>query len=149
LDTKGRGSHVSAFSYEINAMKEKKGNNPDYQMTSSVRDAILEITMTGEVNKSGIYQLAAEGAAIIIEKGLKHVLVDIRTLKGRLGIMDTYSFVRTPAERPKVKFALVDLPENQDYLNFLETTAVNAGLSLKYFFDIDTARAWLKSSNLG
>ncbi len=123
-------------------------NKSGYQITSSVCDTILEVTMTGEITKSGIDQLAAEGAAIIIEKGLRHVLVDIRTLKGRLGIMDTYSFVRRPFEKPKVKCALVDLPENQDYLNFLETTAINAGLSLKYFFDIDTARAWLKSSNL-
>ena len=123
-------------------------NKSDYQITSSVRDAILEMNMTGEVTKSGIDQLAAEGGAIIIEKGLRNVLVDIRTLKGRLGIMDTYSFVRRPFERPKVKCALVDLPENKDYLDFLETTAVNAGLSLKCFVDINAARGWLNSSNL-
>lgn len=121
---------------------------PEYQISSSVNDDILEITVTGEVTKSSMDQLAVEAAVIIIEHGLRNVLVDIRALKGRLGIMDTYSFVRKPVERPKMKGALVDLPENKDYLKFLETTARNAGLSLKCFIDIDAARAWLKSSNL-
>ena len=125
-------------------MKKKS----EYKISSAGNDKILEINITGEVTKSSMDQLAVETAVIIIESGLKNVLVDVRALKGRLGIMDTYSFVRSPAEKPKVKGALVDLPQHEEYLKFLETTARNAGLSLKCFIDIDAARAWLKSSNL-
>jgi hypothetical protein len=124
---------------------EKK---PEYKISSSVNDEILEINLTGEMTKHSIDQVAVEAGVIISESGLKNILVDVRALKGRLGIMDTYAFVRSPAEKPKVKSALVDLTEHKEYLKFLETTARNAGISLKCFVDIDAARAWLKSSNL-
>lgn len=120
------------------------GKKDGYQISTSERDEILEIVFTGEVTKDSIEKLAVEGAALVLEKGLKNVLVDVRSLKGRLGIMDTYSFVRTPYERPNVNCAVVDIPENQEYIKFLENTAVNAGLSLRCFIDIDAARAWLK-----
>ena len=121
------------------------GKKSEYQISSSVNEGILEIIFTGEVTKSTVEKLAIEGAVIIIENGLKNVLVDIRALKGRLGIMDTYSFVRSPSEKPRVNCAVADLPENAEYIKFLETTALNAGLSLNCFTDIDAARAWLKS----
>ena len=41
--------------------------------------------------------------------------------------------------------ALVDLKENEDWESFNETTAANVGVSIKWFTDIDAARAWLKS----
>jgi hypothetical protein len=121
------------------------GKNVEYQASSSVNEGILEIIFTGEVTKNNVEKLASEGLFIIIEYGLKNVLVDVRALKGRLGIIDTYSFVRNPSEKPRMIYALVDLPENAEYLEFLETTALNAGHSLKCFTDIDAARAWLKS----
>lgn len=122
-------------------MEEKVG----YQISTSERDGILEVVFTGEVTKNSVEKLAIDGASIIIGKGSKNVMVDIRSLKGRLGIMDTYSFVRTPYEKPMVNCAVVDIPENSEYIEFLENTAVNAGLSLKCFTDIDAARAWLES----
>jgi hypothetical protein len=39
--------------------------------------------------------------------------------------------------------ALADLEEYADLQSFYETVASNAGLSLKHFNDIDTARNWL------
>jgi hypothetical protein len=71
--------------------------------------------------------------------------VDVHTLKGRLGVMETYSFVRSPFEKPRVRYAFVDLPENDGIMSFFETTALNTGLSLRCFTDIDVARTWLKS----
>lgn len=117
----------------------------EYQISTSEKDGILEVVFTGEVTKDSVQNLAIDGAAIILEKGSKNILVDIRSLRGRLGIMDTYSFVRTPYEKPNVNCAVVDIPENQQYIKFLEDTAVNAGLSLRCFIDIDAARVWLKN----
>jgi len=45
----------------------------------------------------------------------------------------------------KVNTALLHRPENVDIISFLETTAENAGRSLKCFTGIDKARTWLKS----
>ena len=120
-------------------------NKAEYQISSSVNEGILEIIFAGEVTKSIVEKLTIEGVAIIIENGLKNVLVDIRALEVRLGIMDTYSLVRSPYEKPRVNWAVVDLPENAEYLKFLETTSLNAGHSIRCFTDIDAAREWLKS----
>jgi hypothetical protein len=120
-------------------------DNVGYQTSSSVNEGILEIIFTGEVTKDTVEKLANEGLFIIIENGLKNVLVDVRALKGRLGIMDTYSIVRNPSEKPSMNCALVDLPAHEEYIKFLETTAINAGHSLRCFTDIDAARAWLNS----
>jgi hypothetical protein len=47
-----------------------------------------------------------------------------------------------------VNAAVVDRQENADKGKFLETTAQNAGHSLKFFTDIDAARSWLKSKQI-
>jgi hypothetical protein len=47
-----------------------------------------------------------------------------------------------------VNAAVVDRQENADKGEFLETTAQNAGHSLKFFTDIDAARSWLKSKQI-
>lgn len=116
-----------------------------YKISSSPNDDFLEIILTGDITKNAVEKLAIETAAIVIEDGSKNVLVDVRGLKGRLGVFETYSIVRNPYEKPKVNCAVVDLPENLDFIKFLETTSINAGLLLKTFIDIDAAKAWLKS----
>ncbi|MBN1470668.1 MAG: hypothetical protein JW925_02740 [Syntrophaceae bacterium] len=120
------------------------GNSVEYQITTSVNDGILEVILTGEVTKGTVEKLAIETAAIVIENGSKNILVDIRTLKGRLGVFETYAIVRNPYDKPKVNCAVVDLPENVESIRFLETTSLNAGLLLKTFIDMDAAKAWLK-----
>jgi hypothetical protein len=122
---------------------EKKA---EYQISSSVNEGILKIVLTGEVIKTEIEKLVNEVIAIIKANGLKNVLVDVRTIKGRFGYAEVYSRVRSyPPDLLKVNFAVVDLPENADYESFHETTAQNAGMKLKWFTDIDAAIAWLKN----
>jgi len=116
-----------------------------YQISSSVDDEIIEIILTGEFIESAVEELQNKVADIIEAKGSTNVLVDIRTFNGRASIIETYISVRRPLPiRQKVNAAVVDLPENAEIMSFLETTALNAGWSLKCFTDIDAARAWLK-----
>lgn len=117
----------------------------EYGISASANDGIFEIVLTGKATKNNVEKLAIETAALVIEDGAKTILVDVRALQGRLGVLETYAIVRNPYEKPKVKCAVVDLPENMEYIMFLETTSLNAGLLLKCFTDMDTARAWLKS----
>jgi len=42
-------------------------------------------------------------------------------------------------------FALVDPSENEPYQAFYITTAANAGQTMRWFPDTESARAWLKS----
>jgi hypothetical protein len=122
---------------------EKKGK---YQISSSVDDEIIEIVLTGEFIESAVEELQNKVGDIIEAKGAKNVLLDIRAFNGRASIIETYISVRRPLPTiTKVNVAVVDRPENAAVISFLETTAQNAGRSLKCFTDIDTARAWLKS----
>jgi len=121
------------------------GKKADYQISSSVNNGILEIVLTGEESVNNIEEMKNEIDNIIITNNIKYVITDVRALKGRLGISNTYQRVRRyHPDIHKFKLIIVDLPENADYQRFHETTAVNAGLSLKFFTDIDTAREWLK-----
>jgi hypothetical protein len=124
-------------------MEKKTG----YQILSSVKDGILEIIITGEFTTSDIEKLQYKVADIIQAQGIKNLLVDARAINGpRIGIVENYTAVRRPFPNiPKVNVAIVDLPENADKGDFLETTAQNAGYSLKFFTDIDVARIWLHS----
>jgi hypothetical protein len=122
------------------------GKKAGYQISSSMNDGILEVIMTGELIKNEYDKMSNEVIALTNSTGAKNMLVDIRTLKGRLSIAETYERVRNyPPHMYKTHIAMVDVLENADYQKFHETTGLNAGMTLKFFTDIDAARAWLKS----
>ena len=121
----------------------------EYQISSSVNDGILEIVLTGELVDSAHDKFSNEIIAITETKGVKDVLVDIRAFKWHLGIIEIYERVRNyPPHMYKLNFAIVDIMENADFQSFHEVTAVNAGMSLKWFNNIDSARVWLKNKHL-
>ena len=120
---------------------EKKA---EYQISSSIHQDILELVLTGEETAGGSEQMKSDIDGIILKHNIKNVVIDVRALKGRLSVIDTYQRVRTyDPDIRKFHLALVDLPENEEYQRFHETTAINAGLRFKYFTDIDKAKAWL------
>ncbi len=119
---------------------EKKA---EYQLTTSVNEGMFEIIMTGKVTAISIEKLYNEVTAVIKANGVQNLLVDIRAVEGRFRIAETYLYVRSSLpDRPRVDNALVDVPENANFLSFYEDTAINAGLSVKGFTDIDAARTW-------
>jgi hypothetical protein len=118
----------------------------EYQLSTSVHEGIVEIVMTGEITANAVKKLLNEVFAIIRTHNSKTLLVDVRDIKGRFGFVEAYQRVRNyPPDILSVRTAVVDIPENATFQSLHETTALNAGMSLKWFTDIDTARAWLKS----
>ena len=119
----------------------------EHQISSSVNDGILEIVVTGELAENARdNMLLNEVISITKAKSLKNVLVDIRALKGRSGILETYERVRHyPPHMHDLHFAILDIMENADFQSFHKTTAANADMSLEWFSNINAARAWLKS----
>jgi hypothetical protein len=74
------------------------------------------------------------------------VLCDVRAVNGPDEFGEAYFRVRSfPPELNKLPLAVVEPSDNVAYQSFYENTAANAGLSMKWFTDIDSARAWLKS----
>ena len=125
---------------------EKKA---EYQLSTSVNEGMFKIIMTGKVSGSSIERLHHEVTAIIKANGIENLLVDVSAVEGRFRIAETYLYViRSFPDKPKVNNAVVDIPDNANFLSFYDDTAINAGLSVKGFTNIDAARDWLKSREL-
>lgn len=120
--------------------------NADYQLSASVNDGIVEITIIGELTNKTLDKLRTEVITILREKNAKAVLCDVRALKGPNEITTAYFRARSiPQDVKLLPCAIVELKANPDYKTFYETTSANAGQTMKYFTDIEAARVWLKS----
>lgn len=121
-------------------------NKPNYSISTSVDDDILTVVLTGEVTEDCDSQLQDEVMAIKKSMNYKNVLVDFRALKGRFGASESCSrFKEYPAFAYSIYTAIVDIPEHVDFQSIKVSMALNAGLSYKWFTDIDAAKSWLKS----
>ncbi len=83
--------------------------------------------------------------------GCTRVLCDERKLQYRLSTFDTYELAaRTAQAVPSLaRVALVCAPECFADATFYENVAVNRGLSVCAFKDLDRARAWLEQPARG
>lgn len=122
---------------------EEKTN---YHFSFSLNEGVVEVVITGELTKYSIDTLHAEVISIVIEKNAKAVLCDVRDAKGPQDIVEAYFRVRSfPANIKILPSAIVDRQGNWDFKSYYETTAANAGQSVKWFTDIEEARAWIES----
>jgi hypothetical protein len=121
-----------------------------YTISSSVHEGILEIVITGEVAKDAVAGLMNEVFSMIRSMGARFLLVDVRAVKGRYGYAEAFLRVRSyPADVAQVNTAVVDTQENAAFESFHEMAAGNVGRSLKWFTEIEAARAWLKGRRDG
>jgi hypothetical protein len=125
----------------VHVMEDK----PGYRLSASVHEGILEIVIAGEVTKDAMDGLQADAIALIRELGAKAVLCDVRALNGPHNFGETYFRVKGMPQDVKIWSAVVELPNDVAYQSFHETAAANAGWSLRWFTDVDAARAWLGS----
>ena len=122
---------------------EKKA---EYQISSSVNEGILEFVFTGKVINDDYETIKNKTITIQKSQNIDNELLDVRTLKGRLGLSQTFLIIRNlHSDRPTINTAFVDIAENASYNSIHEAPSINAGLSFKCFTDIDAARTWLKS----
>ena len=107
-------------------------NRADYQISSSFNEGILEIIITGKVTKDFIGQLDHDVYSLIKSINPRKLVVDIRALKGRLGITETFFHAKEyPSGFRRIQSAIVDLPENADFQSFVEDVKSNIGISTK------------------
>jgi hypothetical protein len=119
----------------------------DFDITSSSDGDILVVTFTGQSTPSNAHAMTVRYFEIVLGSGLKKVLADIRLLKGRLSLPGTYRLVRDLPVKPipaGFKTAVLETKELREYARFLETTAANAGVSLRCFSDREEAVSWLR-----
>ncbi len=121
----------------------------DYHLSTSTEDKIAIFVVTGSVTKESMNSLRAEGLAFLRESRAEAVLWNIRATKTYPEIAEAYFRVRNvPQDFRRVPTAIVDETRNHEFESFFETTAQNAGLTVRFFADLDTAKVWLKSKIL-
>lgn len=109
-------------------------------------DDVLYVTASGR--DDSIEDPLRYGASII-EQALIHqskrILVDERELIYAISTFDLYETAKAMAENATqvVKAALVVNPAQVKDASFWETVAVNRGLDVHLFTDIDDAKKWL------
>jgi hypothetical protein len=119
--------------------------NPPYKLSASIRDGIAEIVIEGELTRELIDRLRQDILAILRGEKVAGVLCDVRAAKGPHDITEAYFRTRSlPSDIARLPLAVVDLSD-RNFHSFYETTAFNTGQSIKFFADVEAARAWLKS----
>ena len=117
-----------------------------YELGFFVANGILEVKISGTGNRENAGEIAAKVINSARESRPKGALIDLRSIQGRLGIVDIFNLIRSiPRDIPRIKAAIVDREENRYQMEFLETVSVNEGHTTRYFTDIDQARSWLKT----
>jgi hypothetical protein len=75
------------------------------------------------------------------------VLVDVRGLKGRLNVLDSYLVVTQVFEQLRghglLKAAILDSRDPSLRIRFIETVALNRGFNFRVFTSRSEALAWL------
>jgi hypothetical protein len=112
-----------------------------------IEDDVLRVKATGK--DDNVEQVIQYGLAII-EAATSYrcpkVLCDERELDYDLRTFETFEAAKLIAEQtPKVaKVAIVCKPEHMDEAEFWETVAVNRGLHVRVFHELEEAEEWMR-----
>jgi hypothetical protein len=159
----GRRSGIDRrqFSYSIHLPERRCGQDRrsaridertekmPYGLRIDVEGSFLRVTAKGTRSFQTVLAMSQDILATCAEKDLKKVLIDVRSLEGRLGTIDAHVIV--DKYFPKIRecgvinrCAVVDLKEFEHSYRFFETLAVNRGYLFRIFSGTDEAVPWLK-----
>jgi len=123
------------MSYELDIKKEKN---------------YLYIRASGNRTRDGIASMAREVIESCHKYQIYEVLVDLRDLKGPMGIFDSLWIVTK--EFPKLtdlkaikKAAVMNAKERKERSGFFEQIAIKRGYNIRFFDELTPAIEWLKS----
>jgi hypothetical protein len=106
------------------------------------------VRASGVRTRSTVTAMTMEIFDIALDNRLSKVLVDVRELKGRLGILDSYLLVTEVFDKLRGKgmrkAAIVDEQVSSFREWFLETVARNRGFNFRVFTDQEDALKWLE-----
>ena len=113
------------------------------------RGDILWGTATGDRDMDTIMKYSAEVMAGCAREKTPRVLIDVRGLKGQLSSIEVFDlpstyFLKIRDRSVLTHLAMIDFPESQDQLSFLEYAAKSRGLNIRVFIDVEEALLWLK-----
>jgi len=120
----------------------------EFDITGTPDGDILVVRFSGRSTAENARAMARRYFDVLLASGKKKVLADLRSLNGRLSTGETYFLLRDLPVKPTprgIKTAILESEDQSKFANFFETTANNAGLGIKCFFDREKALAWLQS----
>ena len=109
----------------------------------------LLFTATGTRSMDSVLSMTKDVLAACAREKVKKALVDVRAMVGKLTTMEAYDLSdrHFPFMRDRniiVRLVIVDCEENEARYQFLETVAVNRGLSIRYCNDPQEGAELLK-----
>jgi len=115
----------------------------EWRIETEFQSGYLTIRILGQAGARVSEEIVAAVFREIAANNCLRLLIDIRDVEGRLGVLDTFGLVSTYPTIPGMRAAIVDRPENKNWSDFYETVSVNRGYQNKVFTDIDEAIKWL------
>ena len=134
---------VSRFSRQDHMEQE------DYKLAIEARGDHLYVRASGVRTRATVTAMTLEIFDTAVTRSLTKVLIDVRELEGRLGMLDSYLMVTEVFQKLRWKgvhkAAIVDEQASSFRGWFLETVARNRGFNIRVFADQEEAREWLES----
>jgi hypothetical protein len=114
-------------------------------LSISDRGTFILVDFFGEFNVEAGKQCVDRMTEACQEYGRSRVLLDCRKMTGEMPIFSRFQVAEYGASKRYTiaQMALVVRPEIVLPDNFVENVAVNRGMNMKLFTDIDKAEAWL------
>jgi hypothetical protein len=120
------------------------GKGEGYNITTSWAGCVLEMRISGQMTSGNPEMIASDVFKIAEDNRPARVLIDVTGFQGRQNISDYFRDMKKfPLVHYIVKTAVVDLPENKAMSSFQETAMVNVGFEIRFFTNLEKARAWL------
>ena len=118
-----------------------------YELSFKHQPDYLYVQVTGVRTIENIIAMAKDFLAVLDKNGYRKVLLDVRGMTGGLDPLNAYKLGKKDVQELKrpsqLKVSIFDLEENRERFEFMENVAVNAGLNLRIFSDVDKAMEWL------
>ena len=119
-----------------------------YTLSNETKGDHLFVRASGVRTRATVTAMTMEIFDAAFANRLSKVLIDVRELKGRLGIVDSYLLVTEVFDKLRGKgvrkAAIVDEQVSSLRGWFLETVAHNRSFDIRVFTDQEEAREWLE-----
>ena len=118
-----------------------------YELSFRHEPNYLYVKAKGIRTVENIIAMSKDILAVRDKHGYNKLLLDVRQMTGGLSTADAYQLGTKDFQehrRPgQLKASIVDLEDNCERFQFMENVAVNMGLNLRIFSDVDEAMTWL------
>ncbi len=111
----------------------------------------IAATITGTNSRTAVAQYLQEVLAESVRQDCFRVLIDERLEGPRLDVMEVFAVVSEGSMKALGRFEAMAYVDEQmgDMASFAETVAINRGMPIAVFDNLEDARAWLSRQKPG